>query len=72
MFLWILSILFEYSIKALEWLKGFNPVLLYFALYGSLAYKWVLSISGCWLIRLNNESVFLDPEPPVVSILYVW
>ena len=30
----------------------------------------MLSISGCWLIRLNNELVFPDPEPQNINILY--
>ena len=44
----------------------------YFASYGSLAYNWVLSISGCWFIRLNNEFVFPDQEPPVINVLNEW
>ena len=42
----------------------------YFASYGSLVYKYVLLISGCQLIRLKNEFVFPNPEPPVINILY--
>ena len=45
----------EYSIKALGWLKCFNPLLFlllmknwYLASYESLAYKYMISISG-WL-----------------------
>ena len=63
--------------KALESLKCFKPVhspLLiknrYFTLYGSLAYEWILSISCCWFIRLNNEFVFPYSDPPVINILY--
>ena len=43
-----------------------------FASYESLAYEEVLLISGCWLIRLNNEIVFPDSQPPVINILYGW
>ena len=32
----------------------------------------MLSISGCWSIRLNNEFIFPDPEPPISNILYGW
>ena len=35
----------------------------YFALYGSFAYRYILSISGWLLIKFNNAFVFLDPEP---------
>ena len=79
MFLQVLSISFEYSIKALESFKYFKPVLFplliknwYFASYGSVAYKQILSMSGCWSIRLNNDFVFPDPEPPIIYILYGW
>ena len=44
----------------------------YFALYGSLAYKQVLAVFGCWFIRLNNEFAFPDPELLIVIILYGW
>ena len=51
---------FDYSIKVLESLKYIKPVhslLLikywYFTSYGFLACKYILSISGCWFIRLN-------------------
>ena len=61
----------ECSIKVLESLKCLKPVLSllliknwYFASYGTLAYKYILSISGRWLVKLNNEFVFPDPEPP--------
>ena len=30
----------------------------YFASYGSLAYKWILSISGSWFIRLKMNLFF--------------
>ena len=29
----------------------------------------MLSISGSLFIRLNNEFVFPDPEPPIINIL---
>ena len=77
-FLLISSISFD-IIKALESFRCFNLVLsllliknLYFASDGSLAYKYILSISGCWLIRLNNKFVFPDQEPPISNILYGW
>ena len=57
MFLWISFISFEYSIKALKLLKCFKPV---------------FSTSVWWLIRLNNEFVFPDLEPPIINILYGW
>ena len=51
--------------RALESFKWFKLVLSHFliktwcfASYGSFAYKYILSISGWWLIRLNNEFVF--------------
>ena len=31
-----------------------------------------MSISECWFIRLNNEFVFTDPEPPIINIIYGW
>ena len=43
----------------------------YFALYRSLSYTYILSIYGCWLIKLNNQFVFTDTEPPSINILYV-
>ena len=62
----------EYSIKALGSLKGFNPMLSLFLIknwylssYGSLAYKYILSISGWLFIKLSNAFVFPDPEPPI-------
>ena len=45
---------------------------LYFASYGSLAYKLILSIFSCWLNWLKMEFIFPDPEPPVINILYGW
>ena len=80
-FLQVLSISFEYSIKALESVKCkyFNPVLScllvknwYFASYRYLVYELVLSISGWWLITLNNEFVYSDPEPSITNVLYRW
>ena len=42
---------------------------LYLASYGSLAYKYILPISGWLFIEFNNAFVFSDPEPPIISIL---
>ena len=42
----------------------------YLASYGSLAYKYILSISGWLFIKFNNAFVFPDPEPPIINILY--
>ena len=39
------------------------------ASYGSLANKHILAISGWWLIKLNNEFIFPDPEPSFVDNL---
>ena len=71
------TILFKYSIKALKSLKCFKRVLSllliknwYFASYGFLANKWILPISGWWFIKLNNELVFPDSEPPIINILW--
>ena len=68
---------FEYSINALGSLKCFNPVLSllliknwHLSSYGSLAYKYILSITGWLFIKFNNAFVFPDPEPPIISILY--
>ena len=44
----------------------------YFASYGSLAYKYILSMSGWFSIKFNNKFVFPDPEPPIINILYGW
>ena len=30
------------------------------------------SMSSWWLIKLNNEFVFPDSEPPIINMLYVW
>ena len=72
-----MSILSEYSIKALESFKCFEPVLSrlltenwYFASYGSLVDRKILSIPGSWFIRLSNAFVVPDPEPPTINILY--
>ena len=40
----------------------------YLASYGSLAYRYILSISGWLFIKLNNAIVFPDPEPPITSM----
>ena len=63
--------------KALESLKCFKPVFscllienLYFASWGSLAWKQMLSTSGGWFIKLNSELVSPDPGPPIINILY--
>ena len=65
--------LHEYSIKVLESFKCFKSVLSCLtASNGSLEYRWVLSISGWWLIRLNNKLVIPGPEPPDIDILYGW
>ena len=40
--------------------------------YGSLAYKYILLMSGLFSIKFNNKLVFPDPEPPVINILYGW
>ena len=44
----------------------------YFASYGYLAYKWILSISGYWLIKLNIEFAFPYPELPIINIVHGW
>ena len=54
-------------------MKAFGSLLIkncYLASYGSLAYKYILSISGCLFIKFNNAFVFPDPEPPIINILY--
>ena len=80
-FLQVLSISLEYSIKALESVKCkcFNPVLScllvknwYFVSDRYLVYELVLSISGWALITLNNEFVYSDPERSIINILYRW
>ena len=62
--------------KSLASLNYFNPVFSllsiknwYLASYKTLAYKYILSISGCLFIKLNNAFVFPHPEPPTISIL---
>ena len=40
----------------------------YLASYGSLAYRYILSISGWLFIKLNNAIVFPDSEPPITSM----
>ena len=78
-FSWTPSISLEYSIKALrssQWFKpNFSRLLIkywHFALYGSFAYRYALSISGWLLIKSNNAFVFPDLEPPIINILYGW
>ena len=44
----------------------------YLSSYGSLAYKYILSISGWLFIKFNNAFVFPDPEPPIIGYLYGW
>ena len=44
----------------------------HFALYGSSAYRYALSISGWLLIKSNNAFVFPDLEPPIINIMYGW
>ena len=44
----------------------------YLASYGSLAYKYILSISGLLFNKFTNAFVFLDPESPIISVLYRW
>ena len=73
-FLKVSSILFEYSIKAIESFKWFIPVLFLLltsnwclASYVSLAFKWFFSTSGCLLIRLNTEFVFPDKESVIIN-----
>ena len=41
-----------------------------FALHGSLAYKYIFSMSGWFSIKFNNTFVFPDPEAPIINILY--
>ena len=35
-------------------------------------FQVILSISGCWFVRENNEFVFPDPESPLINVLYGW
>ena len=45
---------------------------LYFPPWGSLACNWVLSVSGQWVMKLNNALVIQDPESTIVNIFYGW
>ena len=68
-----------YIIRILNKCFRINPMLSLFLIknwylssYGSLAYKYILSMS-CWLcIKFSNAFVFPDPEPPIINILYGW
>ena len=42
----------------------------YLASHGSLAYKYILSMTGWLFIKFNNAFVLPDPEPSIISILY--
>ena len=44
----------------------------YFASYGSLPYKQILSVYRLRFIRLSNAFVFLDPESLTIEILHGW
>ena len=44
----------------------------YLASYGSLAYKYILSIHGWLFIKFNKAFVFPDTESPIINILYEW
>ena len=44
----------------------------YFASFGYLIYKYILSISDCLFIKFNNAFVLPDPEPPIIGIMYGW
>ena len=67
----VLSFLFGlYSFKSL--LFRFLINIRRFFSNESLAYKWILSISCYWLIKLNNKFVFPDHQPPIINILYGW
>ena len=52
-----------WALGHLKWFKTTSPNLLmrywYFALYGSLACKCILSISGWYFIKLSTLSVFM-------------
>ena len=63
--------------KTLERLECIKPTLFllfiknwYLASYGSLAWKYTLSISDVFFIKFNNAFVSPDPEPPIINILY--
>ena len=55
-----------------------SPLLIknwYLASYGSLACKYILSISDWLFVKFNNAfdpDADADPEPPIISILYGW
>ena len=66
---------FEYSNIALGSLKFFDPVLSllliknwYLASYGSLAYKYILSISGWLLLNLIMHLLFQIPSHLLLTI----
>ena len=44
----------------------------YFAWCGTFAYRYILSVSGWWFIKLSNEFVFLDQELTIINNLYEW
>ena len=79
-FLLTFCIWFEYSIKALGPFNFFLFLVFsllliknwYLASYGSLVYKYILSISGWLFIKFNNAFVFSDPKRPIISILNGW
>ena len=65
--------------KSFRIIKCFNPIFSLFLIknwylssYGSLAYKYILSISGWLFIKFSNAFVFPDPEPPITNIPYGW
>ena len=65
--------LFNISLESLK--PTFSRLLInnwYFASYGSLGYKWILSIFGWWFIILSNAFVFPDPGAPVINNLFGW
>ena len=71
--------IYEYMSKALWLMQRFKPTLsgllirnLYFASYGSLAYKLNLKTSGGWLVKLSNAFASSDPVPPIISIMRGW
>ena len=66
----ISAIISSKTINILRFL--FRFYFLCFVSCGFLAYKKILSIFGFWIIRLNSESVFPDPEPPTINILLIW
>ena len=62
-----------------RWESNFKPAFSrlsiknwYFASYGSLAYKQILSISVWSFTSLSNAFVFPDPEPLIINILHGW